>query len=124
MRTGVLADPIMLNILDQEIASRGPAVPDYPICDECDEAHSPDVSCEDYTERAMQKATATESSTGPIQVFNDRELATVLHGLRLIQEGAGGTGGDCSSEDCDHFDEAKALTDDEIDVLCERLNLA
>jgi hypothetical protein len=67
-------------------------------------------------------ATATESSKGPIQVFNDRELATVLHGLRLIQEQANGHA-DCSFAYCDHFDEAEALTDDEIDALCERLNL-
>ena len=31
-------------------------------------------------------ATATESSSGPVQVFNDRELATVLHALRCLQE--------------------------------------
>jgi hypothetical protein len=132
MRTGVLADPIMLNILDQEIASRGPAVPDYPICDECDERHSVDVSCEDYTERAMQKATASDSTTGP--AFTDRELATVLHSLRILQEIRNNEFiGGCwdrethhipDPDSCDHFLDAHPLTNDEIDVLCERLNLA
>lgn len=71
-----------------------------------------------------------------LQVFNDRELATVLHALRILQEirqpdkPAGGCleaeeygldEGDQSS--CDHYDEAKALSDEEIDALCERLNL-
>lgn len=58
----------------------------------------------------------------PITVFNDRELATVLHGLRLIQEAASGPA-DCTAGICDHFDEAEALTDDEIDALCDRLQL-
>ena len=37
-------------------------------------------------ELPAQTATATESSKGPIQVFNDRELATVLHALRMMQD--------------------------------------
>ena len=74
-------------------------------------------------------ATAAESSAGPIQVFNDRELATVLHSLRHYQERHYGTAGGCVQADedglvCDHFDEAKPLTAEEIDALCERLNLA
>jgi hypothetical protein len=71
----------------------------------------------------LQTATATESSKGPIQVFNDRELATVLHALRLIQESSDGPQ-DCTFFMCDHFAEAEALNNAEIDVLCERLNLA
>lgn len=121
------------------------SVPDYPICDDCDERHSEDVSCEDFTERIMQAgiaiknghgcpATATESSTGPVQVFNDRELATVLHSLRILQEIRNNEfiGGCWDHEQhhladldsCDHFTEAKPLTNDEIDILCERLNFA
>ena len=74
-------------------------------------------------------ATATESSKGPIQVFNDRELATVLHALRHYQERRYGTAGGCVESDesgllCDHFEEAKPLGRVEIDALCERLNLA
>lgn len=64
----------------------------------------------------------TEPEPEPITVFNDRELATVLHGLRMIQEAADGPK-DCTAGMCDHFDEAEALTNDEIDVLCERLQL-
>ena len=70
----------------------------------------------------VSPAKSTETSTGPIQVFNDRELATILHGLRIIQ--AEGRIEGCSAADCDHFDEAEPLTNDEIDALCERLNLA
>lgn len=68
-------------------------------------------------------ATPTESSTGSIQCFNDRELATVLHGLRMAQEQITGDG-DCWTRACDHFDEVEPMNDIEIDALCERLNLA
>ena len=84
-------------------------------------------------------ATATESSTGPVQVFNDRELATVLHALRCLQElrqKLCGTPADpgctfsehygCLSKTstaCDHFEDVEPLTVAEIDALCERLNL-
>lgn len=57
-----------------------------------------------------------------ITVFNDQELATILHGLRLIQESANGPQ-DCTAGLCDHFDEAEPLTDAEIDALCDRLQL-
>jgi hypothetical protein len=79
-------------------------------------------------------ATATESSTGPIQVFTDRELSTVLHSLRLLQEIRNNEFiGGCwdheqhhlaDPDSCDHFAEDQPLTNEEIDVLCERLNLA
>ena len=73
------------------------------------------------------------SSAGPIQVFNDRELATVLHSLRVLQEirnneFIGGcwdheTHHVADPDSCDHFAEAQPLTNDEIDALCELLNL-
>ena len=53
-------------------------------------------------------------------VFTDRELATVLHGLRTIQ--CEGRIEGCAAGDCEHFDDAEALTNAEIDDLCERLN--
>ena len=84
-------------------------------------------------------ATAKESSTGPVQVFDDRELATVLHALRCLQEfrqKLSGTPADpgctfserygCLSKPstaCDHFEDVEPLTVEEIDALCERLNL-
>jgi len=70
-------------------------------------------------------ATATESSTGPIQVFSDRELATVLYALREIQMGLHDTD-DVREEMAvsEHFDHCTPLDESEIDVLCERLNLA
>jgi hypothetical protein len=49
------------------------------------------------------------------------ELATILHGLRLIQENANGPA-DCAGGCCEHFVDACALTDTQIDRLCERLN--
>lgn len=51
------------------------------------------------------------------------ELATVLHGLRLIQEKANGPA-DCYAACCEHFNDADELTDPEIDALCARLNPA
>jgi len=51
-----------------------------------------------------------------------RECATVLHGLRMIQENANGPE-DCVSGTCEHFDDYPPLTDAEIDTLAERINL-
>jgi hypothetical protein len=52
---------------------------------------------------------------------SESELATILHGLRLIQENANGPG-DCVGGVCEHFVDDSALTDTQIDSLCERLN--
>ena len=66
-----------------------------------------------------------------------RELASVLHGLRLMQEQWEPKMRGCSSiglheplelsepNSCDHFcdDEDSPLSPDEIDELCERLNM-
>jgi len=67
--------------------------------------------------------------------FNDRELGTVLHALRCLQElrfPCGVKDGCVAAEDedhgeptsCDHFEDGVSpLCNDEIDTLCERLNL-
>jgi hypothetical protein len=49
------------------------------------------------------------------------DTATILHGLRLIQEAANGPA-DCTAGCCGHFDACDALTDEQIDELCERIN--
>lgn len=58
------------------------------------------------------------------RLLNSRELATILHGLRLIQ--CEGRIEGCAAGDCEHFDEdsggAASLTNDEIDELCEAIN--
>jgi hypothetical protein len=53
------------------------------------------------------------------RILNDREVATILHALRLFQDDR--HKGDC--EGCDHFAEVKPLANDEIDALCESINL-
>ena len=53
--------------------------------------------------------------------FTGNEIATILHGLRMIQENANGHG-DCMATCCDHFDGFDELNDAEIDALCERIN--
>lgn len=58
----------------------------------------------------------------PTRTLNDSEIATILHGLRMIQENANGHA-DCLAGCCDHFDEADELNDTQIDILCEDLNL-
>lgn len=55
------------------------------------------------------------------RTFTDCELATVLHGLRLIQLQGRIEG--CAAGDCEHFDDCEALTDEQIDELAERINL-
>ena len=54
--------------------------------------------------------------------LSDSELATILHGLRMIQETADGHH-HCVAGLCDHFEEAQPLTNYEIDDLCEHFNL-
>ena len=54
----------------------------------------------------------------PIQL-SDRELATVLAALRYWQQDLAENDGPIS----EHFDEHTPLTVEEIDDLCERLNL-
>lgn len=55
--------------------------------------------------------------------LSHRELATILHGLRLIQ--CEGRIEGCASGACDHFEEpgTEPLNNKEIDDLCERINL-
>lgn len=54
------------------------------------------------------------------RIKNARELATILHGLRMIQ--CEGRIEGCAAGDCEHFEDVPALTNEEIDALCERLN--
>ena len=54
-------------------------------------------------------------------IFTERELATILHGLRLIQ--CGGRLEGCAVADCEHFADDDILTDNEIDDLCEQINV-
>ncbi len=46
-----------------------------------------------------------------------REVATVLHALRVLQLG-------CDAQACDHFADVAPLNRDEIDGLCDRINFA
>lgn len=57
-----------------------------------------------------------DSSEEFIQGLTGRELATVLHALRKLQDPT-----NCN-HCCEHFDETEPLTAEEIDGLCERLN--
>lgn len=54
--------------------------------------------------------------------LDTHELATVLHGLRMIQ--CEGRIEGCNAGDCEHFEDCEALDNDEIDELCERLNFS
>ena len=85
---------------------------------------------------AADKAEEAKRNAEPITVFTDRELATVLHALRVLQEVRGNEflGGCWHHEkqrvgqgqmltSCDHFEECKPLSNPEIDAFCERLNL-
>lgn len=53
--------------------------------------------------------------------LNSKELATVLHGLRLIQ--CEGRIEGCNAGMCPHFEDSTQLTNEEIDELCERINV-
>ena len=59
--------------------------------------------------------------------LTSRELATVLHALRAVQEITlyRNNAGPCNTRTgCDHFYDHQPLTVSEIDALCERLNVA
>lgn len=58
---------------------------------------------------------------GSDMILNKRDIATILHGLRMIQ--CEGRLEGCAAGDCTHFDEDEPLSNEEIDalidVLCE-----
>ena len=45
-----------------------------------------------------------------------RELATILHALRVLQNDG------CMERMCQHFEDEPALTNPEINELCEKIN--
>jgi hypothetical protein len=51
--------------------------------------------------------------------LNNREIVTILHGLRMIQ--CGGRIEGCAAGNCEHFESYESLSDSEIDALCEDL---
>jgi hypothetical protein len=62
--------------------------------------------------------------------MSDRELNTVLHALRCMQEKEYGEPGECHSSltstnggSCDHFSEHPPMNSQEIESLCDRLQL-
>lgn len=56
---------------------------------------------------------------GAIRRATDSEVATILAGLRLFQEGRENDEG---VENMEHFDATPALSDEDIDALCEDIN--
>jgi hypothetical protein len=50
--------------------------------------------------------------------LTDREVATILHALRIFQHD--GPGAEAGS--CDHFEECQPLTNSEVDALCKSIN--
>jgi hypothetical protein len=84
-------------------------------------------------ETALQKMLAVKSTidqvvneairalTGELGLLTNREVATIIHGLRIIQ--AHGRIEGCAAGMCEHFEEYEELSDEEIDALCEKINL-
>ncbi len=54
--------------------------------------------------------------------LNDQELACVLAGLRLLQDKINYEGM-CFVASMEHFDHVALLETDELDLLCERINI-
>jgi hypothetical protein len=54
--------------------------------------------------------------------LDNRELATVLAGLRCLQVTYPDFSGGTPANDFDHFEDVEPLDNFEIDVLCEELN--
>lgn len=100
-------------------------------------------SPEGNTTRPLAGPEPAQDSAAPLPPhFTDRELATVLHALRMLQEyrenREPGMLLGCFHEEsrrvvpheawatnsCDHFEDCEPLTVEEIDTLCESINLA
>jgi hypothetical protein len=62
----------------------------------------------------------------PARIFDNRELSTMLHSLRLLQGALrNGQNHSCLENGiCDHMSELTMLSQSEIDDLCERLSPA
>ena len=84
------------------------------------------------TRRLRNHLNAVLGDNGP---FGTREIASILHGLRIIQELRAGNRSGCANAEsyglaeaeCDHFTHRrgpKPLTSEEIDALCEDLNVS
>jgi len=52
-----------------------------------------------------------------LRKLTDSEIATILHALRIFQDGVFQ-----ESAACEHFEDCDMLTDDQIDRLCEQFN--
>jgi hypothetical protein len=79
----------------------------------------------DENERGPMDTFSIDSHTIDVPApFNNRELATTLYALRELQGEMHETN-DVLAEmkDSPHFEDCEPLTEDEIDTLCERLNL-
>jgi hypothetical protein len=63
----------------------------------------------------------TLGRTIELSAVSASELATILHGLRIIQEKKNGPA-DYATAMCNHFDDAEQLSNAQIDALCLRLN--
>jgi hypothetical protein len=55
--------------------------------------------------------------------LTERQLATILHALRMLQESEGGKPQICTEGKCEHFADVSEMDDNEIDELCESLNM-
>lgn len=58
------------------------------------------------------------------ETLNEQEHATILCGLRMVQEYIRRYGKARLEQTYDHFTDVSALPIDEIDNVCERLNIA
>ncbi len=55
------------------------------------------------------------------KILTSREVATILHGLRIVQSGGRPEG--CAVGNCKHFIELSPLNHREIDELCEKISV-
>jgi hypothetical protein len=79
------------------------------------------TECDDLSEEAVLLLADWDKYIDSRPMALDaRETATVLHALRIVQ--CEGRIEGCNAADCEHFEDCDALTNDEIDALCERLN--
>ena len=55
--------------------------------------------------------------------LTDRQLATILHALRMLQESETHNTKACTNGKCAHFADVEEMDNEEIDKLCESLNM-
>jgi hypothetical protein len=72
---------------------------------------------------ATPETNSPEGKPKQAKQLTERQLATILHALRMLQESESHTTKACTTGHCEHFADVSEMDNDEINELCESLNV-